>query len=240
MAERPLLLNHVERVYRPGEVDHAHAYFETLGFGVTQWESWLVVKIDPEKGNGLDNVMYARATPAQQNFDAALEEALATNARLAETLERQQAIRQRWPFYNFHFGASIPPTRSGWSGWSACGRPTAAIRCSRGGSTSPCSTPATRRRVGPQLAGLRPHRHPGLRPVLSGAPLRDPVDAAPEEGELTFSGWRRSPPRTSCPRWRTWSSARSPTAGRRRRRGGWRRPAAPRAPPAAARRARRR
>src|SRR5579862_6974982 len=114
MAERPLMLNHVEMVYRPGEVDAARAFFETLGFGVSQWNAWLVVEIDPDNGNGIDNVMYAsEPTPAQQNFEAALEHALTTDSRLANTLERHRSIRRMYPFYNFHFGASIP-THEDW------------------------------------------------------------------------------------------------------------------------------
>lgn len=113
MAERPLLLNHVEMIYRPGQVEHARAFFETMGFTVTKSLAWLRIRIDPE-GNGLDNVLYANeATPAQQNFDAAFERALANDSRLAKTLDRQRNIAREWPYYNFHFGASIP-THEDW------------------------------------------------------------------------------------------------------------------------------
>jgi hypothetical protein len=114
LSERPLLLNHVEMVYRPSEVDAAQAFFEAMGFGVSRWASWLVIKIDPEKGNGIDNGMYANEpTPAQLNFEAAFEQALASDSRLAESLERHRIITREWPYYNFHFGASIP-THEDW------------------------------------------------------------------------------------------------------------------------------
>lgn len=108
MTERPLLLNHAEMTYRPGEVDNAQALFETIGFAVMRADPWLVIRIDPD-GNGIDNVMYAsEPTPAQQNYDAAFEHALAADSRLAETLHRHRRIIREWPYYGFHFGASIP------------------------------------------------------------------------------------------------------------------------------------
>ncbi|MDP9318833.1 MAG: hypothetical protein M3O94_07135, partial [Actinomycetota bacterium] len=60
MAERPLL-NHVEMVYQPGDRDAARAFFETLGFGVSDLPGgpWLVITVDPEAGLSTDNVMYA-------------------------------------------------------------------------------------------------------------------------------------------------------------------------------------
>jgi hypothetical protein len=113
VAERPLLLNHVEMVYRPGEAEHARAFFETMGFTVTKSTAWLRIRINPE-GNGVDNVMFANeATPAQQNFDTAFERALASDSRLAETLDRHRKVAREWPYYNFHFGTSIP-THGDW------------------------------------------------------------------------------------------------------------------------------
>ena len=115
MPERPLL-NHVEMLYRPGEREAARAFFEALGFEVSDLPGgpWLVITVDPEAGPGTDNVMYANEpTPAQQNFEAALDEALAADSRLAETLERYRNIRRSYPQYVFHFGASLP-TREDW------------------------------------------------------------------------------------------------------------------------------
>lgn len=108
VAERPLVLNHVEMVYRRGEADHAQALFEALGFTVTRWMAWLFVSIAPD-GNGIDNVMYANEpTPAQQNFNDAFDRAVASDPRLAQTLERHRQLTREWPYYNFHFGASVP------------------------------------------------------------------------------------------------------------------------------------
>jgi hypothetical protein len=99
-------------VYKPGDRDAARAFFETLGFGVSDLPAggpWLVIKVDPEAGGGTDNVMYANEpTPAQLNCEAALEQALATDSQLATTLERYRSIRRAHPQYVFHFGASLP------------------------------------------------------------------------------------------------------------------------------------
>ena len=111
MAEHPLL-NHVEMVYRPGEREAARAFFETLGFGVADIPSggpWLAITVDPDAAPGIDNVMYANEpTPAQRNFEAAFEQALANDSELAVTLERYRSIRRAHPQYVFHFGASLP------------------------------------------------------------------------------------------------------------------------------------
>jgi hypothetical protein len=101
--------------YRPGEVEHARALFETIGFGVNRWESWLHIYVDPANGNGIDNVMYANeATAAQQNFEAAFADALASDSRLAQTFERTRELAREWPYYNFHFGVSLP-THEDWA-----------------------------------------------------------------------------------------------------------------------------
>ncbi len=117
MGERPVL-NHVEMVYRPGEREAARAFFETLGFAVSDHEHggpWLVIKVDPEAGPGIDNMLYANEpTPAQQKFEEALDRALATDAPLAAGLDRYRSIRQAHPQYIFHFGASLP-TREEWA-----------------------------------------------------------------------------------------------------------------------------
>jgi hypothetical protein len=105
-------LNHVEMLYKPGERDAARAFFETLGFQVDDFPpggQWLAVTVDPEGGIGVDNVMYANEpTPAQRNFEAAFEQAVANDPHLAETLERYRNIRRERPQYVFHFGASLP------------------------------------------------------------------------------------------------------------------------------------
>jgi hypothetical protein len=115
MADRPLL-NHHEMVFKPGEREHARAFFETMGFAVADMADGqhIAVQIDPEAGFTGDNVLYANElTPAQQNLEAALDQALATDTHLAEMVERYQRIRWKHPQYVSHFGASLP-THADW------------------------------------------------------------------------------------------------------------------------------
>jgi hypothetical protein len=115
VADRPIL-NHAEMVYRPGDREAAKAFFETMGFMVSEIPNfpWLVITVDPAEGWGTDNVMYAQeSTPAQQNFEAAFAEALANDSDLADKLERYVNIRRAHPQYVFHFGASVP-THEDW------------------------------------------------------------------------------------------------------------------------------
>ncbi len=115
MAERALL-NHQEMVFQLGEREHARAFFEAMGFGVADMADGqhIAVWIDPEVAPTAENVMYANElTPAQQNLEAALGEALASDATFADTLERYKSIRRRHPQYVSHFGASCP-THADW------------------------------------------------------------------------------------------------------------------------------
>lgn len=113
MSDRPLL-NHVELVYPKGGIDSARAFFETMGFGVGDFGPWLVVLIDPEEGDGINNVLYAsEGTPAQQNLEAAITKVIEADAEVQRLLERYREIRRQHPQYTFHFGGSIP-TRKEW------------------------------------------------------------------------------------------------------------------------------
>ena len=115
MAEHPLL-NHAEMVYGPGDREAARAFFETMGFEVSEFRGfpWLVITVDPQGGWGVDNVMYANeSTPAQQNFEKALEQAAERDPELARTMGRYLTIRRTRPQFVFHFGASVP-TREDW------------------------------------------------------------------------------------------------------------------------------
>jgi hypothetical protein len=108
MSDRPLL-NHVELVYPKGGIDAARAFFETMGFGVGDFGPWLVVLIDPENGDGINNVLYAsEGTPAQQKLEAALQKTIDGDAEVKRLLDRYHAIRQQHPQYTFHFGGSVP------------------------------------------------------------------------------------------------------------------------------------
>jgi hypothetical protein len=115
MAERPLL-NHQEMVIKPGEWEHAKAFFETMGFGVAEMadNQHIAVWIDPDVAPTAENVMYANEpTPAQAKLEAALEKAISNDTELADTLKSYQNIRWEWPQYVAHFGASCP-THEDW------------------------------------------------------------------------------------------------------------------------------
>jgi hypothetical protein len=115
VAERPLVINHVEMIFQPGEREAARAFFETMGFGVSDFGPWLVVVVDPASANGIDNVMYAsEPIPAQQKFEDALRHAIANDTEASATLEHYRSVRLAHPQYNFHFGTSIP-TREEWA-----------------------------------------------------------------------------------------------------------------------------
>ncbi|MFT3865128.1 MAG: hypothetical protein QM729_12705 [Solirubrobacterales bacterium] len=114
MALRPLGINHVEMIFRPGEREAARAFFETMGFAVSDFGPWLVVNVDPENANGIDNVMYAsEPVPAQQRFEEELREALGAHDGASAALEHYREVRVAHPQFNFHFGASLP-TREIW------------------------------------------------------------------------------------------------------------------------------
>jgi hypothetical protein len=109
MPERPLMINHVEMVYRPGQVEAARAFFETMGFAVSEYGPWLIILVDPENGNGLDNVMYCNeAVPAHQRFEEELERVIATDEKLSAALDHYRDVRRAHPQYNFHFGVTLP------------------------------------------------------------------------------------------------------------------------------------
>ena len=109
MAVRPLGINHVEMIFQPGEREAARAFLEAMGFGVGDFGPWLVVSVDPETGNGIDNVMYAsEPVPAQQQFEDALAEALEAHEGATKALAHYREVRVAHPQYNFHFGASVP------------------------------------------------------------------------------------------------------------------------------------
>lgn len=108
MAEQSRFINHVEMIFQPGEREPARAFFETLGFGVSDFGPWLAVFVDPETANGADNVMYAsEPVPAQQRFEDALAKALANDAEATAALAHYRDVRVDHPQYSFHFGASM-------------------------------------------------------------------------------------------------------------------------------------
>jgi hypothetical protein len=115
VAERRLAINHVEMIFQPGKREAARAFFEAMGFGVSDFGPWLVILVDPKTANAVDNVMYAsEPVPAQQKFEDALQRAIAEDANLSAALEHFRGVRPAHPQYNFHFGVSIP-THEDWT-----------------------------------------------------------------------------------------------------------------------------
>jgi hypothetical protein len=115
VAERKLAINHVEMIFQPGEREAARAFFEALGFGVSDFGPWLFILIDPKTANAVDNVMYAsEPVPAQQQFEDRLQRAIANDPELSTALDHFRSVRPAHPQYMFHFGASIP-THEEWA-----------------------------------------------------------------------------------------------------------------------------
>jgi len=104
-----VIINHAEMVYRPGERDAAQAFFEALGFRVSELGPWLMVLIHPETSNGVDNTLYANeATPAQMRFEDAFMRSLERDPDVAASLQHYRKVRMVHPQFNFHFGVTVP------------------------------------------------------------------------------------------------------------------------------------
>lgn len=115
MATTGVRLNHAEMVYLPGEREAARAFWELLGFDVSEFGPWLAVTPDPEVGPDPSNQMFCNeATPAQQTFENALAKLRTADADTTNALEHYLEVRRAHPQYSFHFGGTVP-THEFWS-----------------------------------------------------------------------------------------------------------------------------
>ena len=108
---RGRLLNHLETVYRPGEMDLARRSFEALGCSVKAGGEFLTVSVDPGKPDGIDTVIYAsKVTREQWAFECALADAVQAGGALGESwhayADKLVAVPQR----SFHFGIRFAST----------------------------------------------------------------------------------------------------------------------------------
>jgi hypothetical protein len=102
---RGRLLNHLETVYRPGEMELARRSFEALGCKVHTAQDFLTVSVDPNTLDGIDTVIYSsKVTREQWAFETALAAAIDAGGDLSEAwhayAEKLVAVPQR----SFHFG----------------------------------------------------------------------------------------------------------------------------------------
>jgi hypothetical protein len=102
---RGRLLNHLETVYRPGEMELARRSFEALGCKVHSGRDFLTVSVDPNKLDGIDTVVYSsKVTREQWAFECALAAAVEAGGELGEAwqvyADKLVAVPQR----SFHFG----------------------------------------------------------------------------------------------------------------------------------------
>ena len=102
---RGRLLNHLETVYRPGEMELARRSFEALGCKVHSGRDFLTVSVDPNKLDGIDTVIYSsKVTREQWAFETALAAAVEAGGELGEAwhayADKLVAVPQR----SFHFG----------------------------------------------------------------------------------------------------------------------------------------
>jgi hypothetical protein len=108
---RGRLLNHLETVYRPGEMDLARRSFEALGCKVHAGNDFLTVSVDPNKPDGIDTVIYSsKVTREQWAFENALAAAIEAGGELSDAwhayADKLVAVPQR----SFHFGIRFAST----------------------------------------------------------------------------------------------------------------------------------
>lgn len=102
---RGRLLNHLETVYRPGEMDLARRSFEALGCKVHAGDEFLTVSVDPNKLDGIDTVIYSsRVTREQWAFETALAAAVGAGGELGDAWHAYAAKLVAVPQRSFHFG----------------------------------------------------------------------------------------------------------------------------------------
>ncbi|ASV84864.1 hypothetical protein CES85_5668 [Ochrobactrum quorumnocens] len=117
MIDRPLGLNHIETVHRPGDKDVARAVFEILGFFVAEFTTnvggkdmvFLFASLDPANANGIDNVIYcSEVRPAQLALEQAMKAAIVADASFKAAAEEYRRQTSGQPQIFPHFGFSVP------------------------------------------------------------------------------------------------------------------------------------
>ncbi|MDH4147897.1 MAG: hypothetical protein OEY23_22285 [Acidimicrobiia bacterium] len=108
---RGRLLNHLETVYRPGEMELAKRSFEALGCKVHEGKGFLTASVDPNCLDGIDTVIYSsKVTREQWAFETALAAAVEADAELGDAwrtyADKLVAVPQR----SFHFGIRFATT----------------------------------------------------------------------------------------------------------------------------------
>ncbi len=107
LAERSKLLNHVELLYRPGERHLVGKAFEALGCDVLDipGQRYLIIRVDKEKPDNRDNVVYAsEVSPEQWQFEQLLQERLGKKDPLAKAFDAYSHLLKRHPQNATHFG----------------------------------------------------------------------------------------------------------------------------------------
>jgi hypothetical protein len=108
---RGRLLNHLETVYRPGEMDLARASFEALGCKVHSGHDFLTVSVDPKKLDGIDTVIYSsKVTREQWAFETALQAAVDAGGELGDAWQAYADKLVAVPQRSFHFGIRFAST----------------------------------------------------------------------------------------------------------------------------------
>lgn len=108
---RGRLLNHLETVYRPGEMDLARRSFEALGCKVHAGNEFLTVSVDPNCLDGVDTVIYSsRVTREQWAFETALASAVEAGGELGGAWQAYADKLIAVPQRSFHFGIRFATT----------------------------------------------------------------------------------------------------------------------------------
>lgn len=108
---RGRLLNHLETVYRPGEMDLARRSFEALGCSVRAGGGFLTVSVDPNKPDGIDTVIYSsEVTREQWAFETALAASVQAGGELGAAWHAYADELVAVPQRSFHFGIRFAST----------------------------------------------------------------------------------------------------------------------------------
>ena len=111
---RGRLLNHLETVYRPGEMELARRSFEALGCKVHVAKDFLTVSVDPNKLDGIDTVIYSsKVTREQWAFETALAAEIEAGGGLSDAWHAYAQKLVAVPQRSFHFGIRFASMTNG-------------------------------------------------------------------------------------------------------------------------------